>query len=79
MKSLLSSRNLAPNLAETIATAKEGPIDIPPSGNLLARTGRPVRRLAQSGYGSALPLIRPPGHGGNCYACHQLTKGLGGR
>jgi len=75
MKACSLHENAPPKpVAAAIATREKARIEYPPDGKLLGdwTTGE---KLAQSGYG--LRFTDYPARqvtGGNCYACHQLTK-----
>ena len=68
-------RNSPPkSVADDIQKREQAVIVYPPDNNLMGDWQR-GERLAQSGYGmrfSDYPPRNP--NGGNCYACHQLTK-----
>ena len=60
--------------ADAIQAREKAKIEYPADGNLLG-DWKSGERLAQSGYGlrfTDYPARNP--NGGNCYACHQLTK-----
>jgi sulfur-oxidizing protein SoxX len=75
MKACSLHENLPPKpVAETIATREKARIEYPADGKLLG-DWTSGEKLAQSGYG--LRFTDYPArqvNGGNCYACHQLTK-----
>jgi sulfur-oxidizing protein SoxX len=68
-------RNNPPRpVAEAIQQREKATIAYPPDGKL-AGDWQKGERLAQSGYGlrfTDYPARNP--NGGNCYACHQMTK-----
>jgi sulfur-oxidizing protein SoxX len=68
-------RNNPPRpVAEAIQQRERATIAYPPDGKL-AGDWQKGERLAQSGYGlrfTDYPARNP--NGGNCYACHQMTK-----
>lgn len=70
-----SHRNAPPAaLAKTIQERERASIKYPPDGKFLG-DWKKGEALAQSGYGlrfTDYPAKRA--NGGNCYACHQLTK-----
>lgn len=71
-----TSANNAPSPAQAteIAARERALIKYPDDGQLLG-DWKKGERLAQSGYGlrfTDYPAANP--NGGNCYACHQLTK-----
>jgi L-cysteine S-thiosulfotransferase len=60
--------------AKTIDAREKATIQYPPDGNVIGDWAR-GEKIAQSGYGlrfTDYPATQP--NGGNCYACHQLTK-----
>lgn len=64
----------APAFAKQIDARATATIQYPPDGNLMG-DWQAGEKIAQSGYGLRFtddPATRP--NGGNCYACHQLTK-----
>ena len=75
MKACSLHENSPPKpVAETIATREKARIEYPADGKLLG-DWTSGEKLAQSGYG--LRFTDYPArqvNGGNCYACHQLTK-----
>ena len=75
MKACSLHENSPPKaVAETIATREKARIEYPADGKLLGDWAS-GEKLAQSGYG--LRFTDYPArqvNGGNCYACHQLTK-----
>jgi sulfur-oxidizing protein SoxX len=61
-------------VADTIATREKAKIEYPADGKMMG-DWKAGEKLAQSGYGlrfTDYPQRNPIG--GNCYACHQLTK-----
>jgi sulfur-oxidizing protein SoxX len=69
-----SHNNPAKDVAEAIRKREQATIVYPPDNNFMGdwRTGE---KLAQSGYGLRFTDYPPrQANGGNCYACHQLTK-----
>jgi L-cysteine S-thiosulfotransferase len=68
-------RNAPPKeVADAIVAREKATIQYPPDGKL---TGdwKKGERLAQSGYGGRFTDYPPrQENGGNCYACHQLSK-----
>lgn len=70
-----ASENSPPKaVAEEIAKREKAKIVYPPDGNFLG-DWKSGEKIAQSGYGlrfTDYPARQP--NGGNCYACHQLTK-----
>jgi sulfur-oxidizing protein SoxX len=75
MKQCSASRN-APkqDVADEIAKRERAKIEYPADGKLLG-DWKSGEKIAQSGYGlrfTDIPARQPTG--GNCYACHQLTK-----
>jgi sulfur-oxidizing protein SoxX len=75
MKACSLYENAPPKpVADAIATREKGRIEYPADGKLLG-DWTSGEKLAQSGYG--LRFTDYPArqvNGGNCYACHQLTK-----
>lgn len=66
--------NPSKEVAETIRKREQASIVYPPDNNFIG-DWRKGETLAQSGYGLRFtdnPPRQP--NGGNCYACHQLTK-----
>ena len=64
----------APAIAKEIEAREKATIKYPDDGKLLGDWQK-GERVAQSGYGQRVtdyPATAP--NGGNCYACHQLTK-----
>lgn len=60
--------------ARTIAVRESATIQYPPDGKLIGDWKR-GEQIAQSGYGLRFTDYPPTReNGGNCYACHQLTK-----
>ncbi len=76
MKQCSAHNNLPPkDVAEAIQAREKATIQYPADGKFLGdwKTGE---RLAQSGFGLRFTDY-PPGNrvnGGNCYACHQVSK-----
>ncbi len=63
-----------PALAEAIQARERAKIEYPADGQFMGDWRR-GERLAQSGYGMRFTDYPPRNpNGGNCYACHQLTK-----
>jgi sulfur-oxidizing protein SoxX len=61
-------------VADAIAKREKAKIEYPADGKLLG-DWKAGEKLAQSGYGLRFTDYPPRGvNGGNCYACHQLTK-----
>jgi L-cysteine S-thiosulfotransferase len=61
-------------VARTIAARESATIQYPPDGKLMGDWKR-GEQIAQSGYGLRFTDYPPTReNGGNCYACHQLTK-----
>ena len=75
MKQCSLHHNLPPKaVAEEIQKRERAAIQYPPDGKLVGDWQK-GERTAQSGYGlrfTDYPARQP--NGGNCYACHQLTK-----
>ena len=75
MKECSAHRNLPPKaVAEGIEKREKAKIEYPADGKLMG-DWQAGEKLAQSGYGlrfTDYPQRQPIG--GNCYACHQLTK-----
>lgn len=75
MQACNASRNAPPaSTAIEIAKRERATIAYPADGKLLG-DWRSGERIAQSGYGMRFtdyPPAQP--NGGNCYACHELTK-----
>jgi len=75
MQQCSASRNSpAKNVAEAIRKREQASIVYPPDNNFMGDWQK-GEKLAQSGYGlrfTDYPARQP--NGGNCYACHQLTK-----
>lgn len=62
------------DVADAIRTREQATIVYPPDNNFIGDWQK-GEKLAQSGYGlrfTDYPVKQP--NGGNCYACHQLTK-----
>jgi sulfur-oxidizing protein SoxX len=69
-----SRNNPAKAGAEAIQKREQGAIEYPADGNFMG-DWKKGERLAQSGYGLRFTDYPPRNpNGGNCYACHQLTK-----
>src|SRR5215813_6911229 len=60
-------------LARTIAARERATIQYPGDGNLMG-DWKKGEQLAQSGYGLRFTDSSTRETGGNCYACHQLTR-----
>ena len=61
-------------VAEAIQKREKATIQYPPDGNLMG-DWKSGEKIAQSGYGLRFTDYPPrSASGGNCYACHQLTK-----
>ena len=75
MQQCSAARNSpAKDVAEAIRKREQASIVYPPDNNFIG-DWRKGEALAQSGYGlrfTDYPARQP--NGGNCYACHQLTK-----
>lgn len=75
MKECSASENLPPKaVAEAIQKREKAKIEYPADGKLMG-DWKSGEKIAQSGYGlrfTDYPQRQPIG--GNCYACHQLTK-----
>ena len=75
MKQCSAHKNLPPKaVADAIMAREKGRIEYPADGKL-SGDWKAGEKLAQSGYG--LRFTDYPArqtNGGNCYACHQLTK-----
>jgi sulfur-oxidizing protein SoxX len=75
MKACSASQNSPPKLvADGIAKREKVKIEYPADGKFMG-DWKSGEKLAQSGYGlrfTDYPVRQP--NGGNCYACHQLTK-----
>lgn len=75
LKQCSASHNLPPKeIGDAIQKREKAKIQYPPDGKLLGDWNS-GEKIAQSGYGlrfTDYPVRRP--NGGNCYACHQLTK-----
>jgi sulfur-oxidizing protein SoxX len=69
-----SDNNPAKAVAEAIAAREKATIEYPADGNFMGDWQK-GEKLAQSGYGMRFSDYPPrTANGGNCYACHQLTK-----
>lgn len=75
MKECAAHRNDPPKAVfEAIAAREKATIQYPADGKLVGDWQK-GEKLAQSGYGLRFSDYPPRGpNGGNCYACHQLTK-----
>jgi len=75
MKQCSLHENLPPKeIAEEIQKRERATIQYPADGQLMGDWQR-GERIAQSGYGLRFTDYPPrQANGGNCYACHQLTK-----
>ncbi len=75
MKACSATNNLPPkDVGDAIIAREKATIKYPEDGKLLG-DWKQGERIAQSGYGMRFtdyPAQNP--NGGNCYACHQLTK-----
>lgn len=68
------ANNPPPAIAEAIQKSEAATIQYPPDGKFLG-DWRKGEALAQSGYGLRFSDYPPTrANGGNCYACHQLTR-----
>jgi sulfur-oxidizing protein SoxX len=75
MKECSDTHNSPPNaMAEAIQKRERAKIKYPADGKLMG-DWKNGEKLAQSGYGLRFSDYPPRNvNGGNCYACHQLTK-----
>jgi sulfur-oxidizing protein SoxX len=75
MKECSLNENSPPKaVTDAIAKREKAKIEYPADGKLLG-DWKAGEKLAQSGYGLRFTDYPPRGvNGGNCYACHQLTK-----
>jgi L-cysteine S-thiosulfotransferase len=75
MRECSAHRNNAPKpLAEEIQKREKATVEYPTDGNLFG-DWKKGEAIAQSGYGFRFTDYPPRNaNGGNCYACHQLTK-----
>lgn len=75
MKECVAHDNHPPKpLAEAIQKREKATIEYPADGKLMG-DWKKGEALAQSGYGLRFSDYPPQrANGGNCYACHQLTK-----
>jgi sulfur-oxidizing protein SoxX len=75
MQSCSADRDAPPAaVARTIETREKATIEYPTDGKLIG-DWRKGEQLAQSGYGLRFTDYPPTrDNGGNCYACHQLTR-----
>ena len=69
-----TSNNPPKAVADAIQTREKATIEYPADGNYMG-DWKKGEALAQSGYGLRFTDYPPArANGGNCYACHQLTK-----
>ena len=75
MRQCSANRNAPPKaVADAIREREKATIAYPPDGKLLG-DWRQGEKVAQSGYGLRFTDYPPrTANGGNCYACHQMTK-----
>ena len=75
MRQCSAHRNAPPKaVAEAIQEREKATIVYPPDGKLLG-DWKKGEKIAQSGYGLRFTDYPPrSANGGNCYACHQMTK-----
>ena len=75
MRQCSASRNNPPKaVAAAIQAREKAAIEYPADGNLMG-DWKKGEALAQNGYGLRFTDYPPRrANGGNCYACHQLTK-----
>jgi sulfur-oxidizing protein SoxX len=75
MQQCSASRNSpSKEVAQSIQKREQATIVYPPDNNFMG-DWKKGERLAQSGYGLRFTDYPPrQANGGNCYACHQLTK-----
>jgi sulfur-oxidizing protein SoxX len=75
MKQCSQYENLPPkDVGEAIQKRERDKVEYPADGKLMG-DWKSGERIAQSGYGLRFTDYPPRGpSGGNCYACHQLTK-----
>jgi L-cysteine S-thiosulfotransferase len=75
MKECSLNENSPPKaVADAITRREKAKIEYPADGKLIG-DWKSGEKLAQSGYGLRFTDYPPRGvNGGNCYACHQLTK-----
>jgi sulfur-oxidizing protein SoxX len=75
MQQCSASRNSpSKEVAQAIQKREQATIVYPPDNNFMG-DWKKGERLAQSGYGLRFTDYPPrQANGGNCYACHQLTK-----
>lgn len=75
-KACTQYRNAPPRkVAEAIIAREKATIKYPADGKLMG-DWRKGEKLAQSGYGGRFTDYPPRAeNGGNCYACHQLSRG----
>ena len=60
-------------IARAESLAKAAPVVLPKDGNMMG-DWKKGEALAQSGFGQRVGDSTSRANGGNCYACHQLTK-----
>ena len=60
-------------IARAEALAKAAPVALPENGKMIG-DWKKGETLAQSGFGQRVGNSTSRPNGGNCYACHQLTK-----
>lgn len=60
-------------IARAESLAKAAPVVLPKDGNMIG-DWKKGEALAQSGFGQRVGDSTSRANGGNCYACHQLTK-----
>jgi sulfur-oxidizing protein SoxX len=75
MRQCSAHRNSPPKaIADAIQAREKASIVYPPDNNFIG-DWKKGERLAQSGYGLRFTDYPPrQANGGNCYACHQITK-----
>jgi sulfur-oxidizing protein SoxX len=75
MQQCSASRNSpSPDIAAAIQKREQASVVYPPDNNFMG-DWKKGEALAQSGYGLRFTDYPPrQANGGNCYACHQLTK-----
>jgi sulfur-oxidizing protein SoxX len=75
MKQCSAHRNSPPRAIADAIQAREKASIVYPADNNFIGDWKKGERLAQSGYGLRFTDYPPrQGNGGNCYACHQITK-----
>jgi sulfur-oxidizing protein SoxX len=75
MKQCSAHRNSPPKAIADAIQAREKASIVYPADNNFIGDWKKGERLAQSGYGLRFTDYPPrQGNGGNCYACHQITK-----